>query len=191
MSSFVEVGTAKAPARGSHPTVISGRETYAGKLPAKGSPRLFGAVLFLRGGFHDHTADLFGVGFVHDEPPAAALKNFSLFWNMPGFKAQVAADGIHLVSFQLDAEFFQILKVGAAGQRITRIPKRMDILFLGRIVLILNVAHDLLKDVLDGGKAGRSAIFVHGDGDMVLAGPEFLKQLAHDLGFGYKKRANA
>ena len=54
-------------------------------------------------------------------------------------------------------------------------------------MLILNVAHDLLKDVLDGGKAGRPAIFVHGDGDMVLAGPEFLKQLAHDLGFGYKK----
>ena len=29
---------------------------------------------------------------------------------MPGFKAQVAADGIHLVSLQIDAEFFQILK---------------------------------------------------------------------------------
>ena len=131
--------------------------------------RLFGAVLFLRGGFHDHTADLLGVGFVHDEPPAAALENFSLLGNMPGFKAQVAADGIHLVSFQLDAEFFQILKVGAAGQRITRIPERMDILFLGRVVLVFDVAHDLLKDVLDSGEAGRSAIFVHGNGDMVLA----------------------
>ena len=105
--------------------------------------RLFGAVLFLRGGFHDHTADLLGVGFVHDEPPAAALENFSLLRNMPGFKAQVAADGIHLVSLQIDAEFFQILKVGAAGQRITRIPERMDILFLGRVVLVFDVAHDL------------------------------------------------
>lgn len=45
--------------------------------------RLFGAVLFLRGGFHDHTADLLGVGFVHDEPPAALEIRFG---NMPGFK---------------------------------------------------------------------------------------------------------
>jgi hypothetical protein len=67
----------------------------------------------------------------------------------------------------------------------------MDILFLGRIVLILNVAHDLLEDVLDGGKAGRPALFVHGDGDLVLAGPDFLKQLAHDLGFGATQMANA
>ena len=32
-----------------------------------------------------------------------------------------------------------------------------------------------------------TSIFVHGNGDMVLAGPELLKQLAHDLGLGYKK----
>lgn len=113
------------------------------RLPLRGSLliRLFGAALFLRGGFHDHTADLLGVGFVHDEPPAAALENFSLLGNMPGFKAQVAADGIHLVSLQIDAEFFQILKVGATGQRIARIPERMDILFLGRVVLVFDVAH--------------------------------------------------
>ena len=64
------------------------RAFSASKAPCGGAfIRLFGAALFLRGGFHDHTADLLGVGFVHDEPPAAALENFSLLRNMPGFKA--------------------------------------------------------------------------------------------------------
>ena len=96
--------------------MVSGLFSSAGRRSRPARKTSFALVLFRGNGFHDHAAYLLGVGFVHGEPPAVALENFSLFGDMPGLKAQVAADGVHLVGLQPDAEFFKVFQIGAPGQ---------------------------------------------------------------------------
>ncbi len=56
----------------------------------------------------------FFVRLQHGEGPAVQGKTFARGGHMPGFHAQVAADGVHLVRVQVYAHVLQIFKQGAA-----------------------------------------------------------------------------
>ena len=119
---------------------------------------------------------LFGVGCGDGEYPAADAEFFVLLRDMACIDAQVAADGIHLVGFELDAYLVEFLELGTAGKFEAPLVEGADIGFLGGVVLVVDIADDDFEQILDGGKAGRSAVFVHHDGEVVLLGAEFLKE---------------
>ena len=103
---------------------------------------------------------------------------------MPGFHAQVAADGVHLVRVQVYAHVLQIFKQGAARKLISPVAQGPDVLLAGGVVFVFNVAHDFFQHVFDGDQAGGAAVLVQCDGNVLLAGAEFeLKQNGEALKF--------
>ena len=107
--------------------------------------------------------------------------------HMTGLHAQVTADGVHLVGFDVHAQFLQILEEGAPGEFVDPRFDFANVLLPGGIVFVLDVAHDLFQQIFDGDEARRAAVFIQGNGDMLLAGAKFLQKGADGLGFRYEE----
>ena len=56
------------------------------------------------------------------------------------------------------------------------------------VVLVGDLAHDLLEDVLDGDQSGEAAVLVDHDGDVDPLGLEVAEHLADRLGLGHERR---
>ena len=52
------------------------------------------------------------------------------------------------------------------------------------VVFVVDLADDLLEDVLDGQQSGDAAVFVHDDGDVIAAATKFLQQRVQPLALG-------
>ena len=107
---------------------------------------------------------------------------------MAGFHAQVAADGVHFVGAEVHAQFFKIFQQGTAREFIDMGPQGTDVFLAGSVVFVLDVAHDLFQQVFDGDQARGAAVFIQRDGDVLLAGAEFLQEVADGLGLGHEER---
>ena len=106
---------------------------------------------------------------------------------MAGFKTEVAADGVHLFGFKVQAQLLEIFEPCAAGQLVTAVAQLADVFLLWGVVFVFNIADDFFDNVLDGHQTGRAAVFVNGNGDMIFARAEFLEQLHHDFGFRHEE----
>ena len=72
---------------------------------------------------------------------------------MAGHHAQVAANGVHLVRGDVDPQFFQVFQQGAASQLVNLVANCTNIFLARGVMLILYVAHNFLKHVLNGDQA--------------------------------------
>src|SRR5690606_38302351 len=97
-----------------------------------------------------------------------------------------AAEGVELligeVGIELLVELFdrrQALDQEVAGGQF------LDVVLVVDIVLVLDVADDLLQYILDGDQTRHAAIFVDDDGHMVMGRAKFLEQHIQPLGLGH------
>mgnify|MGYP003694122647 CR=1 FL=1 len=83
-----------------------------------------------------------------------------------------------------------LVEVGDLGLRLDAVAAvRLGndvVLGLVEIVLVLDVADDLLEHVLDGDQARDAAVFVDDDGDMVAIGAKVAQQHVEPLDSGTK-----
>ena len=99
--------------------------------------------------------------------------------------ADVSAHGFDLFGFQLYAAFLaQVFEDGPSGDEKGVFVHGLDVFWPHRIVFILDVADDLLQDVLQGYKARCSPVFVENDGHVLLVGLKVQKDVFDVLGFG-------
>ena len=127
------------------------------------------------------------IGLRHLEMEAAELGFFAGFGQMAHFAGDHAADGVELVVAELAAE--ALVEIGDRRQRADQeaaVGLRLDQFGFGLvdIVLVVDVADDLLEHVLDRDEAGDAAVFVDDDRHVVAREAEFLEQDVEALGFG-------
>ena len=81
----------------------------------------------------------------------------------------------------------EVRDLGLCLDPITAVRLGNDVVLgLVEIVLVLDIADDLLQHILDGDQSGDSAIFVDDDGDMVAIGAEVAQQYVEALGFRHE-----
>ena len=101
-----------------------------------------------------------------------------------------AADGVVLLVGKVGAEGG--VEIGDLRQRLDAVAPAglgQDVVArLVEVVLVLDVADDLLEHVLDGDQAGHAAVLVHDDRHVVAAGAEFAQQHVQALGLGHEDR---
>ena len=103
-------------------------------------------------------------------------------------REHVAADGLE--AFGLDRDVQPVADFVDAGLRaeypraVAFIDNRLGL----DVVLVPNLADDLLEQILERDEAGRAAVFVDDDRHLDLPALEFLQQLRHALGFGHEHR---
>ena len=94
------------------------------------------------------------------------------------------ADGDEIVLGELQVEeLLHLLDLDAAGNRVVA-GRVLDDLGLLGVVLVLDLAHDLLDHVLHGHEPGDAAVLVDDDGHLLLGLLELLEQVGHLHGLG-------
>ena len=98
------------------------------------------------------------------------------------------ADGVELVVRERGAEV--LVEVGDLGLRLhaeAAVRLRDDVVVaLVEVVLVLDVADDLLQHVLDGDQPGNAAVLVDDDRDVVAVGAELAQQHVEPLRFRHE-----
>ena len=99
-----------------------------------------------------------------------------------------AADRVEILVGEVGVEV--VVEVRDLGERLHAVAPALVgedvVLGLVEVVLVLDVAHDLLDHVLDGDEPRHAAVFVHDDRDVVAVGAEFLEQHVQALGFRHE-----
>ena len=99
---------------------------------------------------------------------------------------QKAADGLEAFTRDLDVQPLRhLVDVHLAVEEIPAVPFIDDRLGLD-VVLIADLADDLLEHVLDGDQTGRAAVFVHHHGHLRLLPLELFEQFGHTLAFWHE-----
>jgi len=82
----------------------------------------------------------------------------------------------------------QIVQGKTTGNKKDAGPQLFYFFGFARVVLVLDFAHDLLKDVLQGDEARSAAVLVQGDGHVLALTAKFQKHLFEIERFGDEKR---
>ena len=105
-----------------------------------------------------------------------------------------AADRVVLVpvleqrlEVEVGPDLAEVVDRGAAVDPGPRVVEPDDHLLLG-VVLVLDLADDLLEEVLDGHEAGRPAVLVEHDRDVDLAPLELVQQVVDGHALGHEHR---
>ena len=102
--------------------------------------------------FRHHAADLLDVRFRNGEQPGVEAELFPRLGNMPRLKAEVTADSVPFCGFQMNAQVFHIFQVSPPRQFVAPVGQLADLLLAGGVVLVLDIADNLLQNVFNGGQ---------------------------------------
>ena len=106
----------------------------------------------------------------------------------PETRQQEAADGLEALAFDRDLEQVRhLLDVDLAAEHEAA-PALVDDGLDLDVVLVADLADDLLEQVLDRDQAGGAAVLVDDDGALHALALELLEQLGHPLGLGHEVR---
>ena len=106
----------------------------------------------------------------------------------PSARQDVAADGLESFRLDLDAEpLAHLVDVHLGAEHVRAVALVDDRLGLD-VVLVADLADDLLEQILDRHEAGGAAVLVDDDRDLHLLALELLQQLRHALGLGHERR---
>ena len=98
------------------------------------------------------------------------------------------ADGMKFLVAELGTQ--RLVEIGDLGLRLHPVaPARLGndvVLGFVEVILVLDVADDLLQHVLDGDQARHAAIFVDDDGDMIAIGAKVAQEHIEPLGFRHE-----
>ena len=92
---------------------------------------------------------MFCVRVGNGEQPASDAEFFVLLGNVPRVQTEIPADGVHLVGLEMDTELFKFVQIGASGKFVFALFKGADVLFLGSVVFVLDVADNDFQQVFD------------------------------------------
>ena len=104
----------------------------------------------------------------------------------PRVLAEQAADGVDVLVVDVDVEqLAEVVDVQRAGTRVVPSAELLDPGALP-VVLVGDLADDLLEDVLDGDQAGRAAVLVDDDRDVVWLALHLAQQVVDRLAVGHE-----
>lgn len=134
--------------------------------------------------------DLSGIGPLHFKTMSIAFDDLASSWDAAELIRNVSSDRVDLVIGNLG--FKGLIKLINRRQRADSEASRLSghrnnvvIVFLD-IVLVLNVAHDLLEHILDGDHAGHATIFIHDDGNVIAIHTKVAQHHIEPLGLRHK-----
>src|SRR5689334_6721152 len=99
-------------------------------------------------------------------------------------REQVPADSFESLAFDCHAESIHDLVDAHLSTEDERAVGLLDDRFALDVVLVANLADDLLEQILDGDEPGGAAVLVHDDGHLRLAPLHVFEQLRHPFAFG-------
>ena len=106
----------------------------------------------------------------------------------PEVRQQIAADGLEALALDLDVQpLHDLVDVHLAAEDEAAAALVDDRLGLD-VVLVADLADDLLQQVLDGDQSGGAAVLVDDDGALRLLALKLLQQLGHPLGLRHDDR---
>ena len=123
------------------------------------------------------------------ETEAAYTDRFTTFGYVAEAMGNVAADGIEVLVIEVTGEI--LIELLHRQQRLDGkqiLAQFQDAGIVVEIMLILDLANDLLQYILDGDQARNGAIFIHDDRHMVAAGAKLAQQDIQALALGHEYR---
>ncbi len=100
-----------------------------------------------------------------------------------------AADGVELVVGKFGIEVFvEVLDRRQRADGVGAVAHVANVLFLVGVMLVLDIADDLLEDVLDGDDTGCAAVLVDHDRHVIVGVAELLEQAVETFGLGNEHR---
>src|SRR5690606_16417850 len=134
---------------------------------------------------HFDALDAAAIAAQHAEPEPAEIELLAAPRQAAQLVHDEPADRVVFLIAQVSCK--EVVEVLYSDQRQHVVPSLA--LFLNErgglgIVLVVDVADDLLEDVLDRREAGHAPVLVDDDGDMVVALPELRQQRVQTLALG-------
>ena len=135
-----------------------------------------------------HLVDPPALGVEHLDAQAVELEALADRRDAADVRQQIAADGLEPFALDLDVQPLRdLVDVHLAAEDEAAVAFVDDRLRLD-VVLVADLADDLLEQILDGDQPGGPAVFVDDDRALRLLALKLLQQLGHALGFGHDHR---
>src|SRR5262249_18922374 len=115
---------------------------------------------------------------------AVALEGLADGGHAPDARQDVAAHGLEPLRFDREAEAIaELVEADLGAEHVRAVALVHDRLALD-VILVADLADDLLQQIFDRDEARRAAVLVHDDGHLDLPALELLQQLGNALGLG-------
>ena len=139
--------------------------------------------------FHDpHLVDAPALGVEHLDGQAVDVEPLAHRRHAAEVREQITADRLESLALDVHVEPLRdLVDVDLAAEHEPAVAFVDDRLRLD-VVLVADLADDLLEQILDGHEAGRAAVLVHDDRNLRLLPLELLQELRHPLGLGHDDR---
>ena len=132
--------------------------------------------------------DAAALGLEHLDVQAVELERLADRRHAADARQHVAADGLEALGLDRDVEPLAHLVDARLGAEHPRAVALVDDRLGLDVVLVADLADDLLEQVLERHQAGGAAVLVDDDRHLHLPALELLQELGHALGLGHEHR---